>query len=149
MSLDVAATVAEIEQKLGRKATPDDVELTTLALAAIGRTISAGEFSTALRSWGLASRSMGAFFEDVDLSRRLRRAGWKLAVVDGARAYHVKGGSHRDRRGEVEYRRAQLAYYAKHRPPWENRFLRFKLRRKFARLADPEERRQLLALLDG
>lgn len=90
------------------------------------------------------------YFEDVDLCRRLRRAGWGLLVVPGAVAYHVKGGSRPSERGEIEYRRAQLYYYRKHRPRWENLYLRRRLRRKFARVADPELRRRLSALLaDG
>lgn len=88
------------------------------------------------------------YFEDVDLCRRLRLAGWRLLTVEGAVATHVKGGS-RTRRGEIEYRRAQLTYYALHRPRWENRYLRRRLRRKLGRVADPELRRELRALLDG
>ncbi len=87
------------------------------------------------------------YFEDVDLSRRLRLAGWRLARVEGAVAYHVKGGSRRSDRGEIDYRRSQLAYYRKHRPPWENRLLRRRLRRKFSRCRQPELRRELLSLL--
>jgi len=64
---DVAATVADVEQVLGRPATIGDAELGTLSLAAIGRTISAGDFAQALKSWGRAGRQMGRFFEDVDL----------------------------------------------------------------------------------
>ncbi len=86
------------------------------------------------------------YFEDVDLCRRLRLNRWRLLTVEGAVAYHVKGGS-RTRRSEIEYRRAQLAYYAKHRPRWENRYLRWRLRRKFDRVEDRELRRELLALL--
>ncbi len=89
------------------------------------------------------------YFEDVDLCRRLRQAGWKLGAVPGAVATHVKGGSRPEGRGEVEYRRAQLAYYEKHRPVWEVRYLRSRMRRKFARQGDPELRRELLALLAG
>ncbi len=88
------------------------------------------------------------YFEDVDLCRRLRLAGWRLVVVEGAVAYHVKGGSRPSRRGEIEYRRAQLYYYRKHRPRWENRYLRRRLRRKFGRVEDEELRLELLALLD-
>lgn len=87
------------------------------------------------------------YFEDVDLSRRLRRAGWRLAVAENAVVYHVKGGSRPTGRGEIEYRRAQLYYYAKHRPGWENRYLRRRMRRKFGRVEDPELRHQLLDLL--
>ncbi len=87
------------------------------------------------------------YFEDVDLSRRLRRAGWRLTSVPKAVAYHVKGGSRPSGRGEIEYRRAQLYYYRKHRPAWENRYLRARMRRKFSRCEDPDLRRDLLQLL--
>ena len=88
------------------------------------------------------------YFEDVDLSRRLRLAGWRLASVAGAVAYHVKGGSRPSGRGEIEYRRAQLTYYRKHRPPWENRYLSARLRRKFSRCQVPDLRQELLRLLE-
>lgn len=88
------------------------------------------------------------YFEDVDLSRRLRHAGWSLGSVPQAVAYHVKGGSRPSGRGELEYRRAQLYYYRKHRPTWENRYLRFRMRRKFSRCPDPKLRTDLLRLLD-
>ncbi len=87
------------------------------------------------------------YFEDVDLSRRLRLSGWRFAIAGGAVAYHVKGGSRPSRRGEIEYRRAQLYYYRKHRPRWENRYLRRRLRRKFSRVEDEGFRQELLALL--
>ncbi len=87
------------------------------------------------------------YFEDVDFSLRLRRAGWSLASVPGAVAHHVKGGSRPSGRGELEYRRAQLHYYRKHRPAWENRYLRARMRRKFSRCPDPELRGDLLRLL--
>ncbi len=64
---DVAATIADIERILGRRATTADAELGTLALAALGRTVSAGEFAQALKLWGTIGRQMGAFFEGVDL----------------------------------------------------------------------------------
>jgi len=89
------------------------------------------------------------YFEDVDLCRRLRHSGWGLEVVHEAQAVHVKGGSDRAQRAEFEYRRSQLAYYLKHRPAWENRFLRWKLRRKFLRLEGSRAREQLLGLLTG
>ncbi len=87
------------------------------------------------------------YFEDVDLSRRLRLAGWRLGSVAGAVAYHVKGGSRPSGKGEVEYRRAQLYYYRKHRPAWENQYLRYRLRRKFSRWPEPGLRGELLELL--
>lgn len=64
---DVAATIAEMETVLGRKATFGDAEIGTLSLAAIGRTIPAGDFAAALRLWGKTSRRMGEFFGDYDL----------------------------------------------------------------------------------
>ncbi len=87
------------------------------------------------------------YFEDVDLSRRLRLAGWRLGSVPEAVAYHVKGGSRPSARGEIEYRRAQLYYYRKHRPAWENRYLRARMRRKSSSHPDVEMRRRLLELL--
>lgn len=87
------------------------------------------------------------YFEDVDLSVRLRLAGWRLGSVPEARAFHVKGGSRPSGRGEIEYRRAQLYYYRKHRPGWENRLLRWKMRRKFERIAEPGLRSELTQLL--
>jgi len=88
------------------------------------------------------------YFEDVDLSRRMRLAGWKMQMVWGAQAFHVKGGSQPSDRTELEYRRGQLYYYRKHRPRWENLYLRWRMRRKFGRVANPERRRELLKLLD-
>ncbi len=87
------------------------------------------------------------YFEDVDLSLRLRRARWKLAEVVAAKAFHVKGGS-RSGAAEVAYRRSQLLYYRLHRPGWENRVLRRRLRRKLVGIADAELRSQIGALLD-
>jgi len=86
------------------------------------------------------------YFEDVDLCRRLRLAGWRLGQVQEAVAWHVKGGSSGNRQGEVHYRRAQRLYYAKQRPRWEQRLLCWRQRRRSARQQDPELRRQLLAV---
>ncbi|RMH23582.1 MAG: glycosyltransferase family 2 protein [Acidobacteria bacterium] len=88
------------------------------------------------------------YFEDVDLCRRLRRAGWRLRLVPEARARHVKGAISGGTAYQLGYRRSQLRYYRKHRPAWEYRLLRFKLRHKFRRLPDPDLRARLLALLE-
>lgn len=92
------------------------------------------------------------YFEDVDLSLRLRRAGWRLTTVPDAFGVHLKGGSQGggrvDELGSLEYRRGQLRYYEKHRPAWENRYLHRRLRRKFERITDAERRKKYLALLD-
>lgn len=92
------------------------------------------------------------YFEDVDLSLRLRDAGWKLRTVSGAEAVHMKGGSQDGRRtdalGSMEYRRGQLRYYEKHRPNWEINYLHRRLRRKFEAIEDDDQRREFLSLLD-
>lgn len=86
------------------------------------------------------------YFEDVDLCLRLRAAGWRLADAPEAAAVHVKGGSQPSGQSELHYRRGQLRYYERHRPAWENAFIRRKLRRKFKRRPEPD-RSRLLALL--
>lgn len=88
------------------------------------------------------------YFEDVDLCRRLRQAGWRLASAPDAVVFHVKGGSLDATTFNVRYREGQLAYYDTHRPRWERRFLRWKLRRKFMRVANPNQRQRLLGLLN-
>ncbi|MDA8017938.1 MAG: glycosyltransferase family 2 protein [Thermoanaerobaculia bacterium] len=90
------------------------------------------------------------YFEDVDLSLRLRQAGWDLRTVPNARSVHLKGGSQgdvTDPSGSLEYRRGQLRYYEKHRPSWEIQYLRRRLRSKFQRIDDPDRRSEFLALL--
>lgn len=91
------------------------------------------------------------YFEDVDLCRRLQRAGWQMATVRTARAIHIKGGSQHASGplSELEYRRGQLRYYLKHRPAWEIRFLWRRLHRKFMRLPPGPERDRLLAMLES
>ena len=70
------------------------------------------------------------YFEDADLCLRLARAGWRFARAPAAVAVHqredVEGG-----RSEIEYRRSQILYYAKHRPGWERRRLAGRLGRKY------------------
>ncbi len=104
------------------------------------------------------------YFEDADLGARLTRAGWRQALVRQASAVHVRGASTSDAaagparlahpaertlRPELEcaYRASQLRYYDRHRPVWEQRLLRRRLRRKFLAVADREQRGKLLLLL--
>lgn len=89
------------------------------------------------------------YFEDVDLALRLRTAGWRLERVRDARAVHVKGGSEPGTSSRLEYRRAQLLFYRLHRPAWEQRIIRRRLRRHARREEDPELRRGLQELLDA
>lgn len=96
------------------------------------------------------------YFEDAELGLRLARKGWRQRQVEGARAWHARGVT-TARRGtrllspEVErfYRASQLRYYDLHRPRWERSYLRRRLRRKFGRVADNEQRTALLRLLEG
>ena len=85
------------------------------------------------------------YFEDVDLGVRLAAAGWDVAETGAATAFHEMGVTQANK---LAYRRSQFLYYRKHRPPWENRFLLRKQRRKFGRESDPEYRRQLLEIAD-
>ncbi len=64
---DVAATLRELQARLGRRIGADDVELGTRAIGAIGNTISAGDLASAVRTWGRIGRQMGQFFESYDL----------------------------------------------------------------------------------
>lgn len=88
------------------------------------------------------------YFEDVDLCVRWRRAGWGLATAGDALAYHVKGGSRRSWRSELEYRRSQLRYYQLHRPPWEQAVIHRRLRRKLSKLGETGQREAFARLLD-
>ncbi len=94
------------------------------------------------------------YFEDADLCLRLRRAGFRLREVRGARAWHVRGaatGADDERRltpvVERFYRASQLRYYALHRPAWECAVLRRRLRRRFRAIGNEEHRRAMLELL--
>lgn len=84
------------------------------------------------------------YFEDVDLGIRLHKAGWRMAEVPGATAFHEEGATQPN---QLEYRRSQFLYYKKHRRFWENLFLIWKQRRKFSQEGDPQYRGQLLSVL--
>ncbi len=88
------------------------------------------------------------YFEDVDLCRRLRRAGWRLSLAPRARAFHIKGASQRPATGEIAYRRSQRLYYHLHRPRWEQAVLDHRLHDKARNHPDPELRRALADLLE-
>ena len=109
------------------------------------------------------------YFEDADLGLRLGRAGWRQRQVEQARARHIRGVTTsgrtvegrcpREERGgrrrpeltvdvEREYRASQLRYYRLHRPRWEGRYLRRRLRRRYGTLEDGARRSALRSLLD-
>ncbi len=70
------------------------------------------------------------YFEDVDLCLRLEAAGWRLAHEPLAVARH-QGGLARRGCADEAYRRAQLLFYAKHRPAWELCLIERRLARRF------------------
>ena len=69
-----------------------------------------------------------------------------MTDVPTANAFHEKSSASSDQ-GKVAYRRSQFAFYRKHRPRWESRFLIRKQRRRFRRQTDAEIRQALLAVL--
>lgn len=64
---EAAGNVAELENYLGRKPRPSDVEQSTWALYLLGRSYSAMDFALAKRQWNLIARRMAAFHERYDL----------------------------------------------------------------------------------
>ncbi len=63
---EAAAELKEVEARFGRAAA-GQVELTTKMAAMLGRSLSAGEFVSAMREWDKAARAMGRFFQRYDL----------------------------------------------------------------------------------
>jgi GT2 family glycosyltransferase len=88
------------------------------------------------------------YFEDADLGLRLRQAGWRLAQIADARAFHDKHGPSASSDRLVHYRESQLRYYRKHRPRWENRVLLDKQTRGAARIDDAAIRSRLGAVYE-
>ncbi|HVR30297.1 MAG TPA: glycosyltransferase family 2 protein [Thermoanaerobaculia bacterium] len=88
------------------------------------------------------------YFEDADLCLRLRRAGWRLDLVPGAHAWHLKGGSQRTASAELYYRESQFRFYRKHRSAASRRYLLRRQRRRFGRVDDEALRHALLELCD-
>jgi GT2 family glycosyltransferase len=87
------------------------------------------------------------YFEDIDLCRRLLRAGWSMRGDRRATAYHVRGASRHPSHHEVLYRPSQLAFYDTHRPPWEGRLLRRRLAKKLVRMPAGDRHQALASLL--
>jgi amidase len=63
---ETAALLASLEEVLGRKVTPADVEPTTWLLAMLGKATSAEEFVLSIREWDRAAFQMEAFHETYD-----------------------------------------------------------------------------------
>jgi hypothetical protein len=69
----------------------------------------------ALDEVGLFDEDLWLFFNDVDLSLRLARAGWKTRYLHGARVVHHHGKSTAQfPRRVAEWQKNRLAYYRKH-----------------------------------
>ncbi|MCY3590302.1 MAG: glycosyltransferase family 2 protein [Acidobacteria bacterium] len=111
---------------------------------------------SAFEGIGGFDESFFLYFEDADLGLRLDQEDWRQRQVQGARAWHLRGVTtgrlgNRLLSPDVErfYRGSQLRYYDLHRPRWERSYLRRRLHRKFSRVADEEQRTELLRLLEG
>lgn len=63
---ETAALLASLEEVLGRKAGPSDVEPTTWLLGLLGKATSAEEFVLSMREWDRAAYQMEAFHEAYD-----------------------------------------------------------------------------------
>ncbi|HEY5155534.1 MAG TPA: amidase family protein, partial [Acidimicrobiales bacterium] len=62
-----AWTMADWEERLGRDATPDDVEPLTWALVELGRSIGAGQYLKSVQELQKGTRLVGEFQQDYDL----------------------------------------------------------------------------------
>ncbi len=68
----------------------------------------------ALLDAGLFDENFFLYFEDADLSRRMRKRGWIVKYIPSASAIHIRGGSGNFERVLYEYRKSQILYYKKH-----------------------------------
>lgn len=64
---EIAADVAEAEDRLGRRARWDDLEPTTWTLAMLGRALRASDLARAVRLIHVGSRTVGSFFRKYDV----------------------------------------------------------------------------------
>ncbi len=64
---EMAADLKAIPGLIGRRLNSSELELETMILAVLGNAYTAGEFVSAMREWGKASRIMGTFHETYDM----------------------------------------------------------------------------------
>jgi hypothetical protein len=82
---------------------------------------------------GLLDERYFMYAEDVDFCAALRARGREILFTPQAQVVHLRGRSRRGHEAatEAQYRRSQLAFYAKHHPAW-HRLLAWYLRAKGA-----------------
>lgn len=64
---ETVASIEEMGQFLGRKPRPSDMEPTTWLQNLLGRSLSAGDFTIAMRRWNDIGRRLGSFHQQYDL----------------------------------------------------------------------------------
>ena len=74
--------------------------------------------------------AMFMYFEDKDLCRRVRDAGFRVCYLPEISLVHIKAGSSRSTTSVTgsAYRQSQIIYYRKHRPRMESHLLRLYLK---------------------
>lgn len=72
---------------------------------------------TAIDKAGLLDENIFMYFEDIDWSYRIKRAGWEVRVITTAAITHFGGQSAKKSDGSLlyEYRRAQFILFKKHK----------------------------------
>jgi GT2 family glycosyltransferase len=74
--------------------------------------------TTALKHAGLLDESFFLYWEDVELSFRLREAGWKLAVAPEAHIYHAAPSSNSVARRDLYATVSGMRFFRIHAPVW-------------------------------
>ncbi|MBK8653442.1 MAG: amidase [Haliscomenobacter sp.] len=99
---EAAASLREMEDHLGRKLKPSDVEGTNFAIGLLGKSFTAAEFAYQIRRWNDLSRRMAAFHEKYDLLLSpvvsmppfpigaLQQKGAEAALVQFVNAFRMK-----------------------------------------------------------
>jgi N-acetylglucosaminyl-diphospho-decaprenol L-rhamnosyltransferase len=111
-----------------------------------------------LETVGVFDEELWLYFNDVDLCRRIRRAGWRIHyLVEAPVVHHVGQSTKRFGSRVVEWHRNRLAYYRKHYGPlgaaWVRLMVRWRAweerRRLRVNLRDEGERAAALRELAG
>ncbi|GAA5534562.1 glycosyltransferase family 2 protein [Deinococcus aluminii] len=78
----------------------------------------------AIEAVGLLDERFFMYWEDADFCFRLRAAGWRLAVADGSRVWHVGSASmgdnnsrtHKSETFELQFTKSAVRFFRKHAP---------------------------------